>query len=84
MFTRQEIESMEWDLIGDVYHNLGTDIDDDRSFDEATKQISKMTPEQIVSRWLAWNGVLGYGEDVYKLCISLYETLQQREEADVN
>jgi hypothetical protein len=60
-----DIELLPWEVVGDVYRNMEVDIDDDEDIKQANKQIAKMTPQQVLDRYLTWNGIIGYGQTIY-------------------
>ena len=50
-------------IIADLCHNLGIDPGDDESY----KIISEMDPDEVIERFLTWNGIIGYGKEIRKL-----------------
>ena len=42
-------------IIADLCHNLGIDPGDDESY----KIISEMDPDEVIERFLTWNGIIG-------------------------
>lgn len=52
-----------------VRQNLGYDPNDI----SADKEISIMTPHEVLNSWLEWNGIIGYTDDILHAVSSIYK-----------
>ena len=52
-----------------VRQNLGYDPNDTN----ADKEISIMTPHEVLNSWLEWNGIIGYTEDIVYAISNIYK-----------
>lgn len=73
--SKIDVDVIPWEVIGDVYRNMGIDIDDDDEVERANRMISNFTPSQFLDKFLAYNGVHGYGARVWEVCSALNDAM---------
>lgn len=57
------------DIMRCVRQNLGYDSNDTN----ADKEISIMTPHEVLNSWLEWQGIIGYTDDILHAVSSIYK-----------
>lgn len=67
--SEKQIELYPDSIMRCVRQNLGYDPNDT----SADKEISIMTPHEVLNSWLEWNGIIGYTDDIVYAVSNIYK-----------